>query len=67
MRQKDKVELERARITKAVRTAIRMKHGFAADDEVNEVLPKVLKEFELSVNRGEAFQLDVKSVFDGSY
>ena len=66
MRKRTKTEVERAKIAKAVRTAVRLKHSVAADEEINEVLPVVLKEFDQAIAAGKPFELDVRSVFDGS-
>lgn len=53
MRKKTPAEMERAKITKAARTIIRLKHSLAADEEINAVLPDTLDEFEEALSRGE--------------
>lgn len=50
---KDKVGQARANAIKVVRTAIRLKHALAADEELNQVLPVVVAEFNKSVQQGE--------------
>lgn len=50
-------EMERRRITKAARTLIRLKHSLAADEELNDVLPDTLAEFDAALARGELKQL----------
>lgn len=49
------VEIEQARknLAKTVRAAVRLRHSIAADNELFEVLPKALKAFDDSVQRGE--------------
>jgi len=64
MTRKDKVDLERTTVTKTVRTAIRLKHSIAADEEINAALPQVLEQFERAVAEGRPFQLEVGSVFE---
>ena len=53
MRKKSPAEMEKARIAKAVRTIVRLKHSLAADEEINAVLPDTLDEFEGALARGE--------------
>lgn len=50
---KDKVDLQRASMLKIIRTAVRLKHSIAADEELNEVLPKAEAKFNAAVLRGE--------------
>ncbi len=57
MRKKSPAEMERARLLKAARTLIRLKHSLAADTELNEILPDTLAEFDASVARGELVSL----------
>ena len=49
--------MERAKITKAARTLIRLKHSLAADEEINDVLPDTLDEFDDALARGELKEL----------
>lgn len=49
--------MERAKIMKATRTLIRLKHTLAADEELNDVLPDTLAEFDAALTRGELKQL----------
>lgn len=58
MRKKTPAEMERARITKATRSIIRLKHSLRADEEINAVLPDTLDEFEEALARGELKGLD---------
>lgn len=57
MRKKTKAELERAKIAKVARTLIRLKHSLAADEELNEILPDKLEEFDQGVLGGEIKRL----------
>lgn len=57
MKKKSRAELERAKITKAARTLIRLKHSLAADEEINDVLPDTLDEFDNALARGELKEL----------
>lgn len=57
MHKKSRAELERAKITKVARTLIRLKHSLAADEELNEVLPDKLEEFDQGVLGGEIKRL----------
>jgi len=50
---RDKVDQERANALKTIRTAIRLKHSLAADNEINEVLPKFESEFNKAVLKGD--------------
>lgn len=49
---KDDIEQARANTLKVVRTAIRLKHSIAADEELNDVLPRAQAKFDAAVNRG---------------
>lgn len=53
MRKKSNAELERAKIAKLTRTLIRLKHSLSADEELNQVLPDALDEFDQGVLEGE--------------
>ena len=53
MQHKDDIELRRAALLKAARSAIRLKHSLAADAELNEVLPELESRFMQYVQRGE--------------
>lgn len=57
MRKKTQAEMERHKITKMVRTLVRLKHSLAADEELNAVLPDTLEEFEEALARGELTEL----------
>lgn len=57
MKKKTPAELERAKIAKATRTLIRLKHSLAADEEINAVLPDTLDEFDDALARGELREL----------
>lgn len=53
MQKKSPAEMQRAKITKAARTLIRLKHSLKADEEINDVLPDTLAEFDDALARGE--------------
>lgn len=59
MFRKSNIEMERARIVKVSRALIRLKHSIAADEELNDVLPDRLEEFDLALQKGDLKQLDV--------
>lgn len=60
MFRKSEAELERAAITKATRTLVRLKHSLAADREINSVLPDRLDEFDAALQRGELLSLPLR-------
>ena len=57
-KQKDKVELELAAVLKTARTSIRLRHGLAADAEINEKLPEIEASFLAAVQAGKKFKLE---------
>lgn len=57
LQKKTPAEMEKAKIIKAARTLIRLKHSLAADEEMNDVLPDTLAEFDEAVQRGELREL----------
>ena len=59
--QRDKVDQARANMLKTIRTAVRLKHSIAADDELNEVLPMAEAKFNAAVMKGRLPEpLDIK-------
>jgi len=61
---KPDITMELLAIEKAVRSNIRLKHSIAADQEINEKIPEVLRQAEVAIRRGKAFELDIKSVLE---
>ncbi len=53
MKKKSPQEMERAKVVKATRVLIRLKHSLAADEEINDVLPDTLKEFDKALSGRE--------------
>lgn len=49
---KDKVDQARSDMLKTIRTAVRLRHSIAADNELNEVLPRAEAKFNAAVNGG---------------
>ena len=62
MRKRSKSEMMRLSISKVVRGHIRMKHTLAAEDEINEVLPRVLAEYDRCLQTGTEFSLDTNKL-----
>lgn len=58
MKKKTPAELEKAKVAKATRTLIRLKHSLAADEEINTVLPETLDEFDSARARGELKRIE---------
>lgn len=52
MTQKDDIALQRAAVLKAARSMVRLRHSIAADEELNELLPAIEREFDSAVSRG---------------
>ncbi len=57
MKKKSEIEMERHRTLKITRSLIRLKHSLRADEELNEVLPETLSEFDRSLQSGELLRL----------
>jgi hypothetical protein len=57
MYKKSEIEMERHKVMKITRALIRLKHSLAADEELNEVLPDRLFEFDKAVQSGELLSL----------
>ena len=53
MNQKDDIELRRAALLKAARSAVRLRHSLAADAELNERLPELERAFNTAVSNGD--------------
>lgn len=58
---KDKVDQARVNMLKIIRTAIRLRHSIAADEELNELLPMAEARFNAAVMKGQLPEpLDIK-------
>lgn len=57
MYKKSPAELERAKIIKATRTLVRLKHSLKADEEINSLLPDRLAEFDAALQQGSLLTL----------
>jgi hypothetical protein len=64
VRELTEYELEKARIMKAVRVNIRLKHSLNADEELNAKLPELERRIEAAFNAGQVYELDVKSLLE---
>ena len=65
MRKLSPIEREKAKLLKLARTLIRAKHSAAADDELNEELPKLELQIDAAIQSGKVYELDVRSVLEG--
>lgn len=54
--------MERSKVVKVQRTLIRLKHSLAADEEINEVLPDTLSEFDKAIAKGLLKQIESPSM-----
>lgn len=52
MTPKDDIDLRRAALFKAARSAVRLRHSLEADAELNLLLPELDKKFNSAVSRG---------------
>ena len=52
MQQKNDIELRRAALLKAGRSAVRLRHSLAADAELNEVIPALELAFDRALMQG---------------
>lgn len=57
MRRKSEAEMMRSKVVKITRTMLRLKHSLAADEEINQVLPDRIDEFDAALARGELLEL----------
>jgi hypothetical protein len=58
---RDKVDQARSNMLKVIRVAVRLRHSIAADEELNELLPKAEAKFNAAVMRGQLPEpLDIK-------
>jgi hypothetical protein len=64
VRRRTTIEVRRAQVAKTLRTAIRLKHSLAADEEINEVLPTVLADLDRAVQQGLPWELSLGKVLD---
>jgi hypothetical protein len=49
--------MERLKVAKITRSLIRLKHSLSADEEINDILPDTLMEFDSSLQTGELKQI----------
>lgn len=57
MKRKDELDMALFKATKVARTAIRLKHSLAADDELNDVVPALREAIEEAYANGEGYEL----------
>jgi hypothetical protein len=62
---KTEYDRERAKLAKAVRATIRLKYSLAGDDELAEVLPRILDAFDKAIASGKAYSLSTLSLLSG--
>ena len=62
MRKRSQAEVMRAKIAKVVRNHIRIKYSLEADEEINQILPKVLAEYDRCLQTGKPFDLDTNKL-----
>jgi hypothetical protein len=64
--ERTQVEQQKWEMVKIARAAIRLTHSIAADRELNEVLPRLEREFDIAIQRGELPDaIDVRSLVEG--
>lgn len=63
MKETSEIQRQRAAVLKAYRTAIRLKHALAADEEIAVRLPEVERRMDDALARGESLELTVSQVF----
>jgi len=59
---KTPTELQWAKIRKAATSAIRLKYSLMADEELNEVLPRLELEYITAMNQGQPYELDTTTL-----
>ena len=64
MKKLTRPELEKARLLKAVRANIRLKHTLEADAEINEKLPEIEAAIDRAIAAGTVYELDIRSVLE---
>lgn len=64
MYQKSDIEMERAKVIKVSRTLIRLKKSIEADQELNDILPSTLSEFDAALQSGELVTLNEELLKD---
>lgn len=63
VKQFDEFEVFRARVLKAYRAAIRLKHSLAADEEIARRLPQVQADIDTALLGGAEISVDPASAF----
>lgn len=63
VKQYDEFETARARILKAYRTAIRLKHSLRADEEIAQTLPAIQAAIDAALLNGEELAVEPGQVF----
>jgi hypothetical protein len=60
------IEQQKWEMVKIARAAIRLSHNLAADRELNETLPRLEREFDIAIQRGELPDaIDVRAIVKG--
>ena len=64
MRKKSEIEMQRAKIAKVTRNLVRLKYSIKADEELNNLLPDTLMEFDKSLQSGELLGITAGGIAD---
>lgn len=48
---------ERKNMSKRIRSEVRLKHSINADEELRDILPRLLAEFEMGLQEGKVLEL----------
>ncbi len=59
MNKKSPIEMEKAKLLKATRMLIRLKHSLNADEEINNTLPDKEADFDIAIQRGAIKQINI--------
>ena len=62
MRQLTPHEIEKARMIKACRTAIRLKHSLKADEELYQRLPELVRRIDAPLLEGKTLQISTSEL-----
>ena len=58
MTKKSPSEMRKAQIQKTAVTLIRLRYSLLADEEINNVLPDAMDDFDKALNNGELLQIE---------
>jgi hypothetical protein len=61
MNKRQELDMQKFKILKAARAAIRLKHSLHADEEINERIPELERMMDSAIQAGKPLEIDIQT------